>query len=444
MLRRVATAADPHRILAVGVALVLAAEYLRRTVHAFPTFPVQVAVGCVALWLCWNRRDRLRLFPLIGITVFLQVGWLLVRIHAAFGGLEPQTLYAPTGQQLLDGVYPHSEYPVGAVLLFALEAALHGASTHLVHGLLMVPAQVGAVAAVWMLRTRWSPWFAAAVAFWPVNAWFWEWRFDLVPTVLLAVGLVLALGDRWGWAGAVLAAGFAVKWTPGVAVIVLLAYLLATRERARALRLAVGTLIVTAALNLPFLLWSPAAVLAAYRRQGGRSITDESVWHLPLNLLGLEGRHGYRHPQFYSVDPPGWADTLAVVVQLAALVLIVWLATRARTLEGALALAALAPVVFLATNRVFSVQYFVLFEVAWALSASLVLTTGRDVLLAALAVGGATVANALIVPVFIPIAYAWELMSASRFALAFALTGWLAYRASAPDPQGAEVAVAVT
>jgi hypothetical protein len=35
-------------------------------------------------------------------------------------------------------------------------------------------------------------------------------------------------------------------------------------------------------------------------------------------------------------------------------------------------------------------------------------------------------------------------MSASRFALAFALTGWLAYRASAPDPRGAEVAVAVT
>ena len=435
---------DPHVILGAAVVPVLVAEYLRRTVHAFPAFPTQVVVASAALWLCWSRRDRFRLWPLLAVTVLLQVGWSLVRIHAAFGGWEPQMLYAPTGQQLIDGVYPHSEYPVGAVLLFALEAALHGSDTHLVHAFLMVPAQVGTVGAIWALRTRWSPWFAAAVALWPVNAWFWEWRFDLVPTALLAAGIALGLRQRWGWAGAALALGFAVKWTPGVAIPVLLAFLVATRQRLSAIRLAAAAVVVTAVLNLPFLIWSPGAVVTAYRRQGGRSITDESFWHLPLNMLGLEGRHGYRHPQYASVDPPAWADRLAVVVQVVAILTIVWLATRAITLHGTLALAALAPVVFLASNRVFSVQYFVLFEAAWATAASLVARSSRDALLSTLVGGAATIANALILPVFIPIAYAWEVMSGSRFVLAFALTGWLAYRASAPARHGVPVAVTAT
>jgi hypothetical protein len=404
-------------------------EYLRATVGAVPWFPLQVVTAVAALALCWGARDRLRLAPLLAVGVLLQAGWLLVRIHAVYVSTEPQLLYASTGRQLLDGTYPHSEYPVGAVLLFALEAALHGNRSHLVHGFLMIPVQLAAVAAVWRLRTRWSAWLAAAVAFWPVNAWFWEWRFDLVPTALLAAGLLFAHRRRWLLAGCVLGLGFTVKWTPALAIPVLAAHLLATRERAAALRLAVGGLATSAVLYVPFLLWSPDAVLDAYRRQGGRSITDESVWHLPLRILGLEGRHGYRHPQFISVDPPGWADTLAVAVQVALLVTLIALAARARTRAGAVALAALAPVAFLATNRVFSVQYFVVFLVAWAVCVALVSRTGRETLVAAGAMGAATVANALIVPVPIPRPYVWELMSLIRFSLAFALSGWLAVRA---------------
>src|SRR5262249_53286591 len=153
--------------------------------------------------------------------------------------------------------------------------------------------------------------------------------------------------------------------------------------------------------------------------QGGRSITDESVWHLPLRVLGLEGRHGYDHPQFSSVDPPGWADTLAIVVQVGVLVALTGLAARARTLSGAIAIAALAPVAFLATNRVFSVQYFVVFLVAWAICVALVCETTRQTLVATAVMGAATVANALIVPVPIPRPHAWELMSVIRFSLAF-------------------------
>src|SRR5262249_52423411 len=243
---------NPQLILAVATVLVLVMEYLRASVGAVPWFPIQVVTAAVALTLCWPRRGRLQLLPLLAIGLLLQAGWLLVRLHALYTSNEPQVLYASTGQQLLDGTYPHSEYPVGAVLVFALEAALHGNRTHLVHGFLMVPVQLATVVAVWRLRTRWSPWLAAVIAFWPVNAWFWEWRFDLLPTALLAGGLLLAYRRRWTLAGCLLGLGFTVKWTPALAIPVLAAYLLAARERASALRLAAAGLVATAILYVPF------------------------------------------------------------------------------------------------------------------------------------------------------------------------------------------------
>ena len=135
-------------------------------------------MSAAALGLVWHTRDRLRLPFLLGVAVLLQVGTeSFVRLHAVFKSGEPTMLYAGTGQELLDGRYPHSEYPVGAVLLFAFEAALGGADSHVVHALVMVPFQLAIVGAVWSLRTRWSSWFAAIVAVWPVSAWFWEFRY---------------------------------------------------------------------------------------------------------------------------------------------------------------------------------------------------------------------------------------------------------------------------
>lgn len=427
---RAAAQREPHAVLGAAVALVLAEEYLRRTIGIVPWFPLQVATAALALALCWRGRDRLRLGPLLAVALLFHVGWLLVRLHAAFKGFEPAVVYAPTGQSLLDGHYPHSEYPVGAVLLFAFEALLGGAHTHLVHAFLMVPFQLATVAALWGLRTRWSPWFAAVVAFWPVNAWFWEWHFEPVPALLLALGLLLASRERWVLAGCVLAAGFTVKWTPGLALLPLAGYLLARRHGREAMQLAAAGIATAVLVDLPFVLWSPSGVLAAYRRQGGRSINDESLWHLPLRALNLEGRHGYARPTFASVAPPGWANGLAIVVQILALAALVWLSTRALRLDGAVALAALMPVVFLVTNRVFSVQYFALFVVAWAASAALVVDSGRQAVLVTAAAAAATVANAFISPVPVQHPHVWELMSLARFTLALGLTGWLAVTAA--------------
>ena len=423
-MRRAAQAINPHAVLTVAVAVVLACEYLRSSVRIFPAFPLQVAVSAAALGLVWHTRDRLRLPFLLGIAVLLQVGWILVRLHAVFKSGEPTMLYAGTGQELLDGRYPHSEYPVGAVLLFAFEAALGGADSHVVHALVMVPFQLAIVGAVWSLRTRWSSWFAAIVAVWPVSAWFWEFRYDLAPTALLAVGLALAWHERWALAGFALAFGFDLKWSPGLAVVALVAYLGSRRAWPSALR-TMGGATLGLALSLPFLIWSPAGVLAAYRRQGDRDINDEAIWHFPLQLFGLEGRHGYRRPGFERVDAPHWADVGATVIQIVVLLALVVLVTRVGRLADAVAISALMPVAFLITNRIFSVQYFVLLLVAWAIAAALVVESSRDAVHAAVVMTGATLANALILPVPINRPYAWEVMSALRFGLGIALSVWL-------------------
>src|SRR5262249_61578120 len=114
----------PQLILAVATARVLVMESLRASVGAAPWFPIQVVTAAVALTLCWPRRGRLQLLPLLAIGLLLQAGWLLVRIHAVYTSNEPPVLYASTGQQLPHGTYPHSEHPAGAALPFPLQAPL--------------------------------------------------------------------------------------------------------------------------------------------------------------------------------------------------------------------------------------------------------------------------------------------------------------------------------
>jgi hypothetical protein len=420
----------------VGVALVALCEYAREEVHVTRWVFVELALAAVVLLLVWPGRDRLRLAPVLAVALALNVAWIVVRAHASLGlDNEWRVVYARQGQLLIHGHYPLSEYPAGAVSLFGLEAWLGGTKTHFVHAFLMVPFQLATVGAVWSLRTRWSPWFAAVLAFWPLNAWFWEYRFDLVPTALLAVGLALAWRKHWAAAGVVLGLGAAVKWSPAFAWPALLAYLVCSRQLREALRLTLGAAAALAVVYVPYLSWSFHAVLHAYSEQGGRSITDESAWHLLLRPLGVEGRHNFAVPQFTSVRPPGWADAAAIIVQIALLVGITWLAARAATLRSAVVLAAMMPVVFLVANRVFSVQYFVLLLAAWLLAAALLVGTDREAALVTLVALAATGANVLILPYSLRHAHVWELASVVRFALGIALTAWLVVRASRLEPR---------
>jgi hypothetical protein len=422
-----------HKVLvalAICVAGMVGAEagYQWRTSIAW--LFLEGAFGLAALAVAWRGRARLRLVPLLGLALALQGGFLLVHLWlGATADVDTAVVYRTQGNALLDGDYPRSEYPTGAVLLFALEALLGGGPTKTANALLMIPFQLAAVGAVWALYTRWSPWLAALVALWPANAYYWEFKFDLVPAALLAVGLVLALRERWTLAGLALGLGTAVKWTPALAFVALAAWLAAGGRRAslRTASLAfVGALL---AVHLPFLPWAAGDMADAYTRQGGRGITPESVWYLLLRPFDLAEVRGHLS---FSAGAPDWANVGATLVQAALLLAVLVVAARARTRGGAVAAAAVAPAVFLLTNRIFSPQFLVPLLVAWAVAAALVVRTERQALAVAVAAVAATGANAFVYPYALPFYdRTWPVASAILFATGFALSAYLLARTRA-------------
>jgi Glycosyltransferase family 87 len=432
---------DAHAVLGAGVvaAVVLEAGYDSATSDVW--LFAQAAVAAAALLYAWRRQERLRLVPVLVLAAAFQLAW--VTLHAVpryrggydldsvsvRGDVDTKTIFPREGQRLVHGHYPHSEYPVGAVLLFALEAWIAPHATRTFNAFLMVPFQLVTVAAVWLTRTRYAPWLAALLAFWPLNAFSWEFKFDLVPAALLALGLVLALHERWGWSGIVLGVGALAKWTPGLAFVPLLAWLLVRRRGEAAARHAIAFAATVALVYVPFLVWNAHDVLAAYTRQGKRTITPESVWFLPLRHL-----FGDAHVRTHiseSAGAPHWANVAAGVIQAALVVVLVALAARAPTLRRAVALAALAPAAFLISNRIFSPQFLVPLFAAWAIAAALVARSSREQLAAGALATAASFANAFVYPFALPrYDVTWQLASLVLFACAVALTAWLAVRSS--------------
>jgi uncharacterized membrane protein len=292
----------------------------------------------------------------------------------------------------------------------------------------MVPLQLLTVVAVWSLRTGRSAWLAALVALWPLNAFFWVFRFDLFPTTLLALGLLLALRERWTLSGALLGLGAAAKWTPALACLALVVWLLAGRRTRTALVHLLAFTLVFIVLHLPFLVWNPGSTLFSYRYFHDQGVTGESIWYL---LLAPFGRVSISLHEFWlPAHAPGWVNpmtTLAQAIMLLALGVAAW-RVRASARAG-VAVAAMAPVFFLLLNRVFSPQYLVLMLVAWAIAGALLLECATDQLLLGLAIMGATTANALVYPYTLQQAGLWRLCSAAMFALGLWLSAWLVWRA---------------
>jgi len=261
------------------------------TIGTSAVWPIlQFLVGVVVFAIVWRGQDRLRLAPVLLLALGFQLGW--IALHLALGvasDFDSRIIYAQQGNQLLHGRYPSSEYPPGAVLLFAFDALVSGGSgqgVRVAEAFAMVPFQVATVAAIWALRTPHSRWFAALVGLWPLDAFFVEFKFDPAPTAALAVGLVLALRRRWTPAGIALGLGAALKWTPGLAALALLVWLVASRRSRDALRLALSFVVVFAAVNLVFVAVWPGRVAHAYTAQAARGITGESLFYVPLNLEG--------------------------------------------------------------------------------------------------------------------------------------------------------------
>ena len=105
-------------------------------------------------------------------------------------------------------------------------------------------------------------------------------------------------------------------------------------------------------------------------------------------------------------------------------------AARASTQRAAVALAALAPVAFLLTNRIFSPQFMLVAFAGWALAAALVVQTRREQLWVGAAMAAAALANEFVYPFALPRYDAtWVACSLVLFATGLGLTGWLAVRA---------------
>ena len=418
---------DPNLALAAAAVGIVATEAAYRTWISDAWLLLEALVAAAALLYAWREQDRLRLGPVLAVIGGLQLA--LFGVHLALdvvGDKDSSVVYRWQGNGLVRGDYPRSEYPLGAVLLFGLEAWLGGGTTRNANALLMVPLALVASAAVWLTRAPYAPWLAALIGFWPANSFYWQYKFDLAPAALLVVGLLLALRGRWGLSGAALAAGTLVKWTPALAAVALVAWLLTNRRVRDAVAHAGAFVAVIVLVYAPFLVWSQSEVLAAYERQSGRSITPESVWYLLLRPFDLA--HVRTHISF-SAGAPRWANIGAGLLQVAVVVALVVAAARARTQRAAVAVAALVPVTFLLTNRIFSPQFMLVAFAAWAFAAALVVRTRREQLWVGVAMAAAAVANEFVYPFALPrYDVTWVLCSAILFATSLGLTGWLAVR----------------
>jgi hypothetical protein len=419
---------EPHLALAASAVVVLAAEYAAVQRESAAWILVGALASLTAFYGAWRLQDRLRLAPLLLLSLAFQLAWIGLHLHLGVHSVDSSVLYRLWGNALLDGHYPDAQYPPGAVLLFAFDALLGGGPTRTAHAFVMVPFELVTIAAVWALRTRWCAWFAALVALWPMNAFSWEFRFDLVPTALLALGLLFAFRQRWLLSGALLGLGAAVKWTPGLATAALVVWLVANRRWRTGVIHGAAFVLVFALLHIPFLIWSPSETVYSYRYFSGQGLTGESLWYLLLAPFGSVDVP--LHEFWLPADVPAWANSATVVAQLIVLAVLAVAAWRARaSLRGAVAIAAVTPVVFLLVNRVFSPQYLVLMLVAWTIAGALLVESRKEQLVLGLAIMAATTANALVYPYTVFQHGAWRAASALLFLVGLGTCVWLVRRA---------------
>jgi uncharacterized membrane protein len=428
-------ASSPHAALGTGAVAVLALEAFRgsATLDTSAVWPLaQAFVSAVTLAVAWLRRDGLRLVPLLGLGLGFHLAWIALHLaRGVAGDHDPVNVYPLQGNTLLHGEYPESEYPPGAVALFTVETWLGDGAARTANAFLMVPFQLLCISAVWAFRMRWTPWLAAVVALWPLNAFYWEFRFDLVPTAALVVGLLFAWRAHWYEAGFVLGLGAIVKWTPALAVIPLVLWLLRSgRFRSAGIHV-VGFAIPLLLVHVPLLLWRPHEVLHAYTMQNERTVTAESFVFLPLQLF-RDAEPGYWY--FGTADVDANANRDAIVFQLVAVACVTLVAVLSRTRSAAVAVAGLTPAVFLLTNRIFSPQFYVLVLAAIVVAAALVVRRRAELLAVIGACAVATTANTILFQSLLgaqPVETVpnWQVVSSLAYVPTIVAALWLCARA---------------
>lgn len=390
-------------------------------------------VCAIALAVAWHFQSSLSLRGVIALTLAFRLASILVFRHLGYAGdQDTNDVYLSQGHDLLHGTYPTSEYPVAAVLLFALQAGIDPNPPQWANAFLLLPFVLVCVAGVWSLRTAWSGWLALCIGLVPLDAYYWQFRYDGIPAALLVVGVLLAVRERWAAAGIVLGVGACFKWTPGLAVIALAVGLIAERQARAATRTVVAFAATCALIYVPFLIrWNPHAVLASFRLQSSRSVTAESLWYWPARALGLTAGPV---PEWAPAGVPHWFDVVVTLLQIAVLLAALTLVWRLRWRRTTLAFAAFAPALFLTTNRVFSSQFVLILAVAWAMTAAICARSRLEQLAVGTAIVLTATLNVFVYPFSDPFhSFSWQPYAAAAWVVmvaADAFVLWLGFRHS--------------
>lgn len=219
---------------------------------------------------------RLRLTAVAALVVFV----VATALVPAFG-LVPEggdlNVFYDYGSKIVHGATPYKdlqlEYPPGA-LAPIVAPALGSPAKHTYVDRFVWGAIVLFAAAVLLLARRPRAAFLVALAPLLLGSVIFK-RFDVLPMLLTLVALDLALRKRYGWSGAALGVGTAVKLYP----VLLLPVLLVAAGR----RALVGFVVACGAIFLPFFVLSPHGVLESIWKQVGRHLQ----WETPLASVAL-------------------------------------------------------------------------------------------------------------------------------------------------------------
>jgi hypothetical protein len=218
------------------------------------------------------------------------------------------------------------------------------------------------------------------------------WRFDLFPALLAAIAVLAALEGRAAVAGVLVGLGVLAKLYPAVLVPVLVAAWLAPVDRRRLGRFGAGLVVTVVLAMLPLVLLAGDAVWSFVAYHWDRGLHIETV---PAGMLLLAVESGFPTPlviESYGVVGPLATAYLRIqpwltVAGFAALASVAVMRCRAdvrtsgRVVAGSvIRLATASILLFLVTNKVFSIQY-----VVWLVPFAALLSRGQFWLAAAAA-----------------------------------------------------------
>ncbi|HEX7937726.1 MAG TPA: glycosyltransferase 87 family protein [Gemmatimonadaceae bacterium] len=319
--------------------------------------------------------------------------WLAAALFARIGGAHMQDLshYLDSAHHVMAGQVPYRdfafEYPPLALLPITLPGLFCRTMTIQQYGWFLVLFNAawscGIALCVWFMARRWmsEPRALAAVGMYlgltVLGAAVFPFRFDLFPTLLTALALLLAMQERPALSGVALGLGIATKLYPVVLAPVLAARWMAAGDRRATARFALATAGVALAAMAPFLIAAPHDFFSFLRYHQQRGLQIESVAagrlmlrHAAGNLrLGVVENFGAIHlqsPAASAVLPfllPAFALCLGGLTLLSYRCFRSEVAEAGRSSDATLAgCAAMSLLIFLFANKVLSPQYL-----AWLL-----------------------------------------------------------------------------